>query len=81
MGHLPALLPLTQFLEVCEVGIIDHSPALLHLFRMHWGGIHWVDPLDKQNSEQESEHELSSLTFGRITKSTGPDVDDVYGMW
>jgi hypothetical protein len=41
---------------VCEVRIIAHDPAFLHLLRLQWDGAYWVDPLDQRNSEREPEH-------------------------
>ena len=62
-----------------EVGIIAHSPAFLHLLRMQWDGIHWVDSLDQRNSERESGQE-SDTDLWEDHASYSPDVDDVYSM-
>ena len=46
---------------------------------MRWEVNYWVDPLDQQNSEQESEQE-SDADLWKAHAAYGPDVDDIYGM-
>jgi hypothetical protein len=62
----------------CDVGVLAHSLASLHLLRLQRDGseFKWVDPLDSCNSDAFYDTDLEEAAA-----AYGLDDDDPYGTW
>ena len=61
----------------CDVGVLAHSLASLHLLRLQWATSEskLVEPLDScSNAEHDTDDEETAAAYGL-------DDDDTYGMW